>query len=99
MRRLAGRSIKMKSAARGKSISSVEVTNVSPTGFWLLLEGRELFLSFKHFPWFRKAQIDQLCQVEAPSPHHLYWPKLDIDIAVESIHRPSRYPLKSKDRA
>jgi len=89
----------MKSAARGKSTSGVEVTNVSPTGFWLLLEGREIFLPFKHFPWFRKAQIDQLCQVEAPTPHHLYWPKLDIDIAVDSIDHPSRYPLKSRGKA
>jgi hypothetical protein len=26
----------------------------------------------------------------------LYWPKLDIDLAVESIEHPERYPLVSR---
>ena len=47
----------------------------------------------------QKAQIDQLCNVEAPTSQHIYWPKLDIDIAVDSIEHPSRYPLKSKRKA
>ena len=89
----------MKSAAHGKSTSSVEVTNISPTGFWLLLDGRELLLPFAKFPWFRQAQIEQLCDVEMPSPGHLYWPKLDIDISVDSIDHPECYPLTSQAKA
>jgi hypothetical protein len=34
----------------GTSTSAVEVTNISKHGFWLLLDGHELFLSFDHFP-------------------------------------------------
>lgn len=86
----------MKSAAHGKSILRVEVTNMAPTGFWLLLEGREVFLPFSKFPWFRQAQIAQICDVELPSPGHLYWPLLDIDISVDSIEHPERYPLTSR---
>lgn len=86
----------MKSAARGKPTLVVEVTNVSKHGFWLLLEGREMFLSFEDFPWFREASIGQLCNVELPHPHHLYWPDLDADLAVASIDSPEKFPLVSK---
>lgn len=87
-----------KSAKRGSATSEVEVTNISRDGFWLLIEGRELFLSFKHFPWFRQATVQQVLVVELPSPGHLYWPELDVDLAVESIEHPRRFPLVSKVR-
>ena len=86
----------MKSAARGISTSGVEVTNVSPHGFWLLLGAEELFVPFSDFPWFRDATIKQIGHVELPSPQHLYWPDLDIDLAVESIRSPQAFPLVSK---
>lgn len=86
----------MKSAALGTGISEPEVTNVSAHGFWLLLEGEEMFLPFETFPWFREASISRLTNVERPSPNHVYWPELDIDLAVDSIKHPERYPLISK---
>ena len=88
----------MKSATRGKPTSVVEVTNVSKHGFWLLLGERERFLAFEDFPWFRHVSIGQLCNVELPHPHHLYWPDLDVDVAVESIDHPELFPLVSKAR-
>lgn len=89
----------MKSAKLGRRTSQVEVTNVSKHGFWLLIGDRERFVSFEHFPWFRDAPIGRLLNVELPSAHHLYWPELDIDIAVDSIDRPERFPLVSKVRS
>jgi hypothetical protein len=89
----------MKSALRGKSTSKVEVSNVSPGGFWLLLDERELFLPFKQFPWFQDATIREITAVERPSAGHLYWPELDIDLAVDSIEHPERFPLLSNARA
>lgn len=86
----------MKSETRGEPISAVEVTNVSKHGFWLLIDGRELFLAFEHFPWFRDASIGQLCNVELPARHHLYWPDLDVDLTFESIEHPQRFPLVSR---
>jgi hypothetical protein len=77
-------------------VSPVEVTNVSVHGFWLFVADRELFVSFAQFPWFRDAAIGPLTNVQLPSPHHLYWPELDIDLAVESIEHPEKYPLVSK---
>ena len=66
----------------------VEVTNVSRNGFWLLVHDQELFVPFDRFPWFRETPIGKLTNVELPSLHHLYWPDLDIDLAVESILHP-----------
>jgi hypothetical protein len=86
----------MTSARHGSSTLAVEVTNVSPHGFWLLLEHQEHFVSFKDFPWFRDATIGDLIKVELPSPHHLYWPLLDVDLAVESLDHPERFPLVSR---
>jgi hypothetical protein len=89
----------MKSAKLGKRTLAVEVSNVSKHGFWLLIEGTERFVPFDAFPWFRAASIDQLCNVDLASPRHLYWPDLDVDLAVESIDHPERFPLVSKGRA
>jgi hypothetical protein len=88
----------MRSAQLGKHISEVEVTNVSQHGFWLLIDKRELFVPFAQFPWFREVPIGKLLNVELPHPHHLYWPDLDVDLAVESIEHPERFPLLSKSR-
>ena len=86
----------MTSALRGRSTSAVEVTNVSKHGFWILLGDEELFVPFAEFPWFREAPIGKLTEVELPSPHHLYWPALDIDLAVASIRDPAQFPLVSR---
>ena len=86
----------MKSAARGQRTSKVEVSNISPHGFWLFVGERELFVSFEHFPWFKDATVRDITNVELPSPHHLYWPDLDIDVAVESLEHPEKFPLVSQ---
>jgi len=79
----------------GAGIFPVEISGVTKHGFWLLLEDEELFVAFAEFPWFRSAPVEQLFHVERPQPHHLYWPDLDVDLAVESIRRPEEFPLVS----
>ena len=80
----------------GTIISAPEVTNISRHGFWLLLVDEELLLPFEQFPWFRSATVEQITNVERPSPDHLYWPSLDVDLAVASIRDPEAYPLVSR---
>lgn len=75
---------------------SATVTYVTQHGFRLLLRDREFFLSLQDFPWFKEAPISAILNVEWPQPHHLYWPDIDIDLAVESIDHPDRYPLVSR---
>ena len=72
-----------------------EVTNISKHGFWILLGDEELAVPFARFPWFEKATVGQLADVERPTENHLYWPQLDVDLSVESIRNPDAFPLVS----
>ena len=83
----------MKSEIIGEAISGAEVLNVSPHGFWLAVNGTEYFLDFKNFPWFREAPIGQVFEVELLHECHLYWPALDIDLDLDRIRSPERFPL------
>ena len=89
----------MSSVPHGTSTSAAEVTNISRHGVWVLVDERELFMPFEDFPWFRNATVDSVLKLERPQPHHLYWPQKDIDLTVDSIENPEKYPLKSKGRA
>ena len=89
----------MRSATLGKRTLAVEVTNVSPSGVWLLLDGQEVFASFRDFPWFAKATIQQISDLRRPSLHHLHWPALDVGLPVESLDHPDRFPMVSPVRS
>lgn len=86
----------MKSSMPGIDISEPEVTNISKHGFWILVDDEELFLPFSQFPWFKSAPLEAVLKVERPSPKHLYWPDLDVDLTLESIRHPEKYPLVAK---
>ena len=80
----------------GSATSAAEVTNISQHGFWMLIDDEELFLPFEEFPWFKQATVQAILRLERPTPGHLYWPDLDVDLALDSIKSPARYPLKSQ---
>jgi len=80
----------------GTATSEVEVSLASNKGFWLLLKDEELFVPYAEFPWFKQATMEQITTVEWPTPNHLYWPLLDVDLAVESIRNPGQFPLVAK---
>ncbi len=80
----------------GATTSEVEVSLVSKQGFWILCGKEELFLSYADFPWFKSATIEQVTSVARPAPNHLYWPLLDIDLSIDSIRNPQKFPLIAK---
>jgi hypothetical protein len=80
----------------GTATLGAEVTNISKHCFWLLLGDEELAVPFTEFPWFKKATIEQLSDVQRPTENHLYWPQLDVDLSVESIRHPGSFPLVSR---
>lgn len=80
----------------GTSTSEIEVSLASNKGFWLLVGEEELFVSYSEFPWFKKATIEEIATIEWPTPDHLYWPLIDVDLSVESIRTPGKFPLISK---
>ncbi|MGI9037687.1 MAG: DUF2442 domain-containing protein [Gemmatimonadota bacterium] len=38
------------------------------------------------------APAEDMSHVESPHPGHLRWPALDVDLSVDSIEHPDRYP-------
>lgn len=88
----------MKSETLGKSTLEVEVTQISKHGIWILLNEKERFLSFGNFPWFKKASVSAIQNVELLNERHLYWPDLDVDVAIESIEHPEHFPLVSLEQ-
>ena len=79
----------------GICISQTEISNISKHGIWLISEDKEYFMSYEDFPWFINARVNQIFNLEEPSPGHLYWPDLDVDLSLESIENPARFPLKA----
>jgi len=82
--------------AHGNNTSDIEVTNISSHGIWLLAHGKELFMSYEDFPWFKDQPVKSLIYLEELSPGHYYWPELDVDLTEEIIEHPERFPLKSQ---
>ncbi len=80
----------------GKSTSAVEIVNISEFGLWVSIEDKEYFLSFEDFPWFKNARINEIHNVELSSGSHLYWPDLDVDLNLDIINSPEKFPLTSK---
>lgn len=86
----------MRSEKHGTNTSEIEVSNISLHGFWVFVNGKEYFLPFISFPWFRQAKIDDILNVEFFKNRHLYWPALDIDLTLDIIENPNKYPLVYK---
>jgi hypothetical protein len=75
---------------------SAEITHISSSGILLLAGDRELFMAYEDFPWFKGAPVRKILNVEEPHSEHFYWPDLDVDLTLETIEHPERFPLKAK---
>jgi hypothetical protein len=83
----------MKSSALGKNTSPVEVQEISHHGIWIYVKDWEYFLPYKDYPWFKEAKISEVCNVQLLHGMHLHWPDLDVDLELESLQHPEKYPL------
>ena len=79
----------------GRNTLETEVTNISNHGLWILTGEKELFLPYEQFPWFKDKTINDITKVESFGEGHLYWENLDIDLSLEMIEHPERFPLQS----
>src|SRR5688572_610214 len=85
-----------KSSARGAR-TSAEVLGLTPHALWLLVGGKAYMLGFARFPWFRSATIADVCDFTVVHGYHLHWPRLEVDLHLESLEHPERFPLVSKE--
>jgi hypothetical protein len=88
----------MRSLRNGKNIL-VSVENITPFGIWLFVKGKEYFLSYANYPYFREQTISSIQNVELLHEFHLFWPELDIDLEIDNLENPDKYPLQFKTNA
>jgi hypothetical protein len=91
----------MRSLKNGKDIL-VSVENITPFGIWLYVTGKEFFLSYEDYPYFLDQTLAAIQNVQLLHDIHLYWPELDVDLEIDNLENPEKYPLKdhaSKSRA
>ena len=86
----------MSSEPLGIGTSEVEITSISAHGIWLLAGEAELFLSYEDFPWFKDASVGKILNVRELTLGHFHWPELDVDLGVETIRHPERFPLRAQ---
>lgn len=86
----------MKSSVIGKNISKTEVLNISPNGIWIIVKESEYFLPYDEFPWFKNAKISEIFDMKLLHDYHLYWPKLDVDLELDTLKHLEQYPLSYK---
>jgi hypothetical protein len=62
----------------------------------LLVKSGDYFLPLEDFPWFRDATVAAIHNVSEPTTGHFHWPDLDVDLGLDTIRDPKKYPLRSK---
>jgi len=85
----------MKSLKHGKDIL-VSVENITPFGIWLYVKEKEYFLSYEDYPYFKEQTIKAIQKVQLLHGYHLYWPELDVDLELDNLENPGKYPLQSR---
>ncbi|HAH06683.1 MAG TPA: DUF2442 domain-containing protein [Elusimicrobia bacterium] len=85
----------MKSRARGANTSAAEVQGITAQGIWIYVQGSEYFLNHQDYPWFKGVSVESIFNMVLLHGHHLHWPDLDVDLELESLRSPEKYPLKS----
>jgi len=86
----------MKLLKSGK-ITSVSVENITTFGIWLFVKGKEYFLDYTAYPFFRHKTIEAIQNVRLLHGFHLHWPDLDVDLELDNLENPAKYPLTSKN--
>ena len=70
-----------------------QITSVEKDGFWLLTDEGEFFVTLEQYPAFQKATIEQIFNFREHF-EDFYWEELDIDIELDALKNPGKYPLK-----
>ena len=75
---------------------SVDVLMINDRGIMISVQGQDYFLSYNRVPWMRDATINEVLDVRMSGKNAIEWPKLDVDLEVDSLKHPERYPLLIK---
>lgn len=75
--------------------TSASVLMINAQGIMLSVLGNDYFLSYNRIPWMQDAPIRSVLNVQMSGPA-IEWPDLDVDLEIDSLRHPERYPLVIK---
>ena len=75
---------------------SVSVLMINAQGIMISVQGYDYFLSYNRIPWMKDAPIRSVLNVQMSGPEAIEWPDLDVDLEIDSLRHPERYPLVIK---
>ena len=78
------------------SSTSASVLMINAQGIMLSVLGNDYFLSYNRIPWMKDAPIRSVLNVQMSGTEAIEWPDLDVDLEIESLRHPERYPLVIK---
>ena len=73
--------------------SSASVLMINSDGIMLNVCVKDYFLSYHRVPWMRDASISHVLDVRMSGRNAIEWPALDVDLEIESLQHPERFPL------
>ena len=91
--------MKKNSNKNTENISSVRVLSVMPTGILISVMNKDYFISFNRLPWFQDAKLSDILDVSMFGRMGIKWDKLGVELEIESLEYPEKYPLVIKRSA
>jgi len=76
--------------------TSANVRSIMPDGIFLSVLGSDYYLSYDRLPWFKDAKISDIFNVEMYGTDGIRWDALDVELEIDSLKYPERYPLVIK---
>ncbi len=87
----------MQTDSRNNSNSTlVSVLMINAQGIMISVLGNDYFISYNRIPWMQDAPIRSVLNVQMSGPEAIEWPDLDVDLEIDSLRHPERYPLVIK---
>ena len=77
---------------KGNAISA-SVLMINNQGVMISVEGNDYFLSYNRVPWLKDATVRNILNIKMLGKNAVEWPDLDIDLEIDSLKHPERYPL------
>ncbi len=72
---------------------SASVLMINNQGVMISVEGNDYFLSYNRVPWLKDATVRNILNIKMSGKNAVEWPDLDIDLEIDSLKHPERYPL------
>ncbi len=76
--------------------TSASVLMINAQGILLSVLGNDYFLSYNRVPWLKDARISDVLNVRMSGRSAIEWETLGVDLEIESLKHPERYPLIMK---